>query len=362
MPGTIDTTEADKATPKSIVVYRGDVSSSVRVLMHQWRNVFLPWSSKKLHGQNKSLKDFLSIAGTFSVSHLQLFTAPSHGTSLRMMRFSNGPTLTFRVESFTLREEILASQKRPIQVPDEAYTVAPIVLLNNFALPSNPGHVPLLEATFRSLFPTVNIQLMKSTEIHRAVLFHYDPETNTVEARHYYIHAKAVGLSKTVKKLMEGRLPTKLGTLDHVDNVLDREGAWSDTDGEGEEVPLARPFRVHKEQCRLKLVEIGPRLTLRLVKVENGFASGEVLYHDHITKSPKEIAINASKVRQKKAEKAKRKAVQDENVKRKRDRATEKIEKKKQRRIENEQRQKENPFEVEDGNNGHSIDYDADDD
>lgn len=359
MPGTLDTTEADKSTPKSIIIYRGDVGNEVRALMHEWRNVFLPWSSKKLHGENKSLKDFLAIASTFSVSHLQLFTAPSHGTSLRIMRFSNGPTLSFRVESFTLCEDILSNQKRPINVDHEAFSVAPVVIMNNFSSYNNPPEVALLEATFKSMFPAINIQLMKPNDVHRVVLFHYDPEIRLIEARHYYIKAKATGLSKTVKKLMEGRLPSKLGSIENVDDVLDREGAWSDTDGEGEEVPLARPFRQHKDQCRLKLVEIGPRLTLRLIKVENGFAGGEVIYHEHITKTPREVATNASKVRVKKTEKAKRKAVQDQNVQRKRDRQAEKIEKKKHRRMEAERRQHENPFEVE-GHGGGGVNYDAD--
>jgi ribosome biogenesis protein SSF1/2 len=360
MPGTIDTTEQDKATPKSIIIYRGDVGNNVRALMHEWRNVFLPWSSKKLHGENKSLKDFLAIASTFSVSHLQLFTAPSHGTSLRLMRFSNGPTLTFRVEAFTLCDDITVNQKRPISVDHEAFSVAPVVILNNFNLPSNPPEVSLLEATFRSMFPSVNIQLMKPNDIHRVVMFHYDPESRLIEARHYYINAKAVGLSKTVKKLMEGRLPSKMGTIDSVDEVLDREGAWSDTDGEGEEVPLARPFRQHKDQCRLKLVEIGPRMTLQLMKVENGFAGGEVIFHSHVAKSAREVALNASKVRSKKAEKAKRKAVQDQNVKKKLDRRQEKIAKKQERRAVAEQRQRSNPFEVEGGGGG-GANYDADD-
>ena len=334
LPGTVDTTEQDKATPKSIIIYRGEVGNAVRSLMHQWRAVFLPWSSKSLHGKNKSLKDFLVIAASLSVSHLQLFTSPSAGTSLRIMRFTNGPTLSFRVESFSLRDEVMAQYKRPPAVESDAYEFAPIVVLNNFTLPSNPPHVPLLEATFRSLFPTVNVQLTQTTQIRRVVLFQYIPENGFVEVRHYFIAARAVGLSKTVKKLMEGRLPTKLGTLENVDDVLDREGAWSDTDGEGEEVPLVRPFRAHKERCRVKLFEIGPRMCLDLVKVENGFAGGEVLYHNHVSKSARQVAENAAKVRVRRSEKAKRKAEQDDNVRQKRNREETKKQVKQQRRLE----------------------------
>jgi ribosome biogenesis protein SSF1/2 len=40
----------------------------------------------------------------------------------------------------------------------------------------------------------------------------------------------------------------------------------------------------------VKLTEIGPRMRLCLIKVEEGFCSGEVLYHKHVTKTPEEVA------------------------------------------------------------------------
>ncbi|KEG12016.1 peter pan protein [Trypanosoma grayi] len=357
MPGTVDTTEADKATPKSIIIYRGEVGNNVRALMHDWRSVFFPWSSKNLHGKNRSLKDFLAIASTFSVSHLQLFTAPSHGTSLRIMRFSNGPTLSFRVLSFTLCHEIAAKQRRPVSLDHAVWEVSPIVVMNNFTHPDaqRRPEVPLLEATFKGMFPTLNVQLVKNSDIQRVCLFHYDHVEHLVEVRHYFVNAKAVGVSKTVKKLLERRCPTKLGTLDSIDDVLDREDVWSDTDGEGEEVPLAQPFRQHREQCRIKLQEIGPRLTLRLVKVTNGFACGEVLFHQHVKKTPDEVARNGMKVHAKRSEKAKRKAEQDENVRQKRVRREEKLQSKRQRREEAMRRQAEDPLEVADAGYGADV-------
>jgi ribosome biogenesis protein SSF1/2 len=39
----------------------------------------------------------------------------------------------------------------------------------------------------------------------------------------------------------------------------------------------------------LKLVELGPRLRLKLVKVERGMASGDVMYHAYVHKTPEEI-------------------------------------------------------------------------
>ena len=38
-----------------------------------------------------------------------------------------------------------------------------------------------------------------------------------------------------------------------------------------------------KEQRSVRLVEIGPRLTLQLLKVQKGFCEGDVLYHKYST-------------------------------------------------------------------------------
>ena len=44
------------------------------------------------------------------------------------------------------------------------------------------------------------------------------------------------------------------------------------------------------EMAAVKLTEIGPRMRLSLVKVEEGFCSGEVLFHKHVKKTPEEVA------------------------------------------------------------------------
>jgi ribosome biogenesis protein SSF1/2 len=326
----MDTTEADKAIPKSIIVYRGEVGTAVRYLMHEWRRVFMPWVSAKLHGRNNSLRDFLGIASSFSASHLQIFTAPPRGTWLRIMRFPAGPTLSFRVESFALRSDIVANQKKPPPVDGAPYNTAPVVVLNNFA-GSTSSTVGLMGQLFQSLFPTININLIKPGDVHRVVLFQYDAEADVVEVRHYFVIGKAVGLSRTVKKLFEGRVPTKLNQLEDIDDVLDKEAVWSDTDGEGEEVPLAAPFRSLQGRCRVKLSEIGPRMTLKLVKIEAGFAGGETIFHDTVVKSREEAAANASKVRGRQLQKAARRAEQDENVRRKQERLEERRARKKRR-------------------------------
>lgn len=67
----------------------------------------------------------------------------------------------------------------------------------------------------------------------------------------------------------------------------------------------------------IKLHEIGPRLRLRLVKIEEGVCRGNVVYHAYVKKSKKEIKEQFDDVKKKRDLKAERKRIQDENVKRK---------------------------------------------
>ncbi len=41
----------------------------------------------------------------------------------------------------------------------------------------------------------------------------------------------------------------------------------------------------------LRLTEIGPRMKLQLVKIEDGVGEGDVLYHQFIQKSEEEVAL-----------------------------------------------------------------------
>lgn len=43
----------------------------------------------------------------------------------------------------------------------------------------------------------------------------------------------------------------------------------------------------------IRLQELGPRLTLELMKVERGVCEGEVLYHSYLTKTQDEVTFDA---------------------------------------------------------------------
>lgn len=48
-------------------------------------------------------------------------------------------------------------------------------------------------------------------------------------------------------------------------------------------------LNLNSSKSAIRLSEIGPRLKLKLFKIEEGICEGEVLYHDGIKKSSEEI-------------------------------------------------------------------------
>lgn len=67
----------------------------------------------------------------------------------------------------------------------------------------------------------------------------------------------------------------------------------------------------------VRLAEIGPRMTLRLVKVEEGLCDGKVMWHEFVTKTKEEQREMEATWETRRSEKAERKRIQKENVERK---------------------------------------------
>lgn len=68
----------------------------------------------------------------------------------------------------------------------------------------------------------------------------------------------------------------------------------------------------------VKLVELGPRMTLRMTKVEEGVCGGKIMWHEYLSKSEAELRQMEKVWESRKREKAERKRVQRENMERKR--------------------------------------------
>lgn len=245
--------------------------------------------------------------------------------------------------------------------------------MNNFSSPTAdqnskvPKHLESLATTaFQSLFPPINPQKTPLKSIRRVLLLNREetPEedgTFIVNFRHYAITTKSVGLSKPLRRLnaaekmlkskkgKKGGLPN-LGKLKDISEFMiggeDGEGYMTDgtsgseaeTDAEVEVLESATK-RVHSgkpraaaeqdsdddegandnvERRAVKMVELGPRMRLRMTKVEDGLCTGKIMWHEYLHKSKEEMREMEKKWELRKREKDARRKQQKENVEKKR--------------------------------------------
>lgn len=88
-------------------------------------------------------------------------------------------------------------------------------------------------------------------------------------------------------------------------------GAISGKNAEG------RVNRSATQKRAVRLTELGPRMRLRLVKVEEGLCGGKVMWHEFINKTEAEQREMDKVWDQRKKEKAERKRIQKENLEKK---------------------------------------------
>lgn len=118
--------------------------------MHIKNDVELLQERKK-----NTIKDFVSLSGIFHISHMCIFTRTEQGMYLKLGKMPRGPTLTFKVHSFSLAKDVISTLKKQI-VSAESFKSSPLMVLNNF---SGEGlHIKLMASTFQNMFPTINLQ------------------------------------------------------------------------------------------------------------------------------------------------------------------------------------------------------------
>ena len=143
-------------------------------------------------------------------------------------------------------------------------------------------------------------------------------------------------MNRTIKKLVnKNKVPNLAGYNDIADYVLHANnkgrsakstgssdyGAYSSEsevdDLPGSKITLPDDFQNRKKDSNvaLRLHELGPRLSLDLIKIEEGICRGNVVHHAHIKRSPAEIKKQLDGLKNKRDLKEKRKKEQEENVK-----------------------------------------------
>lgn len=313
-----------KNAPHSFVIQRGNPCPKLHDLTFDFRKIMEPFTATNLKERKKNkIKDFVSVSGTFHVANMCVFNRSTELVMMKIGRLPRGPTLVFKIHQFTLARDVISTQKRSF-VEDRAFDNAPLAILNSFA--GDGKHMKLMANTLQNMFPNINVGTVKLSSIRRCVLFSYNPTTDLIDFRHFAIRVQPVGVSKAVKKIITGRIPN-LSKCEDIADFIERAGCQSDSEFEEEDganqvtvsQPMKLPGTVEDGKSAIKLYELGPRMTLQLMKVEEGLFNGEILYHNTIVKSEEEKETIRKKIQQRKKVKEERSKEQEENKKRKED-------------------------------------------
>ncbi|KAI1825312.1 Brix domain-containing protein [Xylaria intraflava] len=362
--------------PKSMVIRigAGEVGSSVSQLAKDVRTVMEPGTASRLKERRANrLRDYVTMTGPLGVTHLLLFSRSDSGnTNLRVATTPRGPTLHFRVEKYSLCKDVRRSQRHP-RGGGKEYDTPPLLIMNNISTPGAdahsavPKHLETLTTTiFQSMFPRINPQTTPLKSIRRVLLLNREPVADkddgsfVLNFRHFAITTKAAGISRPLRrlnaaeKILNGKGSRKGGVpnLGKLEDIADfmiggengegymtdaTSGSEVDTDAEVEVMENA-PRKVlsskaraarenggdeavddeRVERRRVKLVELGPRMRLRMTKVEEGLCSGKVMWHEHIHKSRQEIQELEKRWDTRAKEKEARRKEQKANVEKKR--------------------------------------------
>uniref|UniRef100_A0A8C6SDT7 Peter pan homolog n=1 Tax=Neogobius melanostomus TaxID=47308 RepID=A0A8C6SDT7_9GOBI len=269
------------------------------------------------------LKDFVSIAGPLGVTHFVIFSKTPSSVNLRVARLPKGPTLHFKVVKYSLVKDVVSTLKKH-RMHEQQFTHHPLLILNNFG--SSGMHIKLMATMFQNMFPSINVHKVNLNNIKRCVLLNYNTESGEIEFRHYSLKVVPVGMSRGVKKLMQERCPN-MNKLEDISELLIKGTNLSESEAEQDgdhnitELPQAYSGRgnMASQQSAVRLTEIGPRMTLKLSKIEEGMGGGNILYHSVISKTEEEIQeILKRKEAQLKAKQERRKK-QEQNVAQKKD-------------------------------------------
>ena len=121
---------ANMRDPKSMVIRigAGEVGSSVSQLAADVRRVMEPGTASRLKERKANrLRDYVTMSGPLGVTHLMLFSRSASGnTNLRLAVTPRGPTFHFKVDKYSLSNDIRKSQRHP-RGGGKEYVTPPLV-------------------------------------------------------------------------------------------------------------------------------------------------------------------------------------------------------------------------------------------
>ncbi|EWC47263.1 hypothetical protein DRE_03382 [Drechslerella stenobrocha 248] len=359
---------AASRTPKTMIIRTGAtaVGPSVSHLVRDMRKVMEPYTASRLRERKSNkVKDFTTMAGPLGVTQILMFSRSESGNvTLRILRTPRGPTLHFKVLNYSLCKDIVKGQRHGgTRTTGKEYLNPPLLVMSNLVTPTTgkpANHEFLTQSMFQSMLPAISAQTISLKSVKRVLLLNRDlpadqkgleeglkeGEEYVVDLRHYSITTRPTGVPRAIRKLNRATQPAtrnghgtipNLGGLEDISEYLLDPSATAgggytsesevDTDAEVEvALPgIQRSGRVKKEVANaggaekqaVKLQELGPRMRLQLIKIEEGTNDGKILWHSFVKKSRGEEQELERRAKQRLKLKEERRRVQEENVQRK---------------------------------------------
>ncbi|XP_058008618.1 peter Pan-like protein isoform X2 [Hevea brasiliensis] len=281
--GNVDHVTGDKI-PKSFVFSRGKLPGPLKQLQMDLRKLMLPYTALNLREKKRNnLRDFLNVSGPMGVTHFLILSKTETAPYLRVARTPQGPTLIFKIHEYSTAQDVAQSQLRP-RCPQDLFKNPPLIVLSGFG--SGEQHLKLTTIMFQNIFPAIDINTVKLASCQRVVLLNYNKDTKLIDFRHYSIRLQPVGVSRRIRKFVQKHQVPDLRSLQDVSDFVTKAGygSESEADDEAATVTLASDLgRVNRASTKsaVKLQEIGPRMTLQLIKVEEGLCSGSVIFSEY---------------------------------------------------------------------------------
>lgn len=155
----------------------------------------------------------------------------------------------------------------------------------------------------------------------RVVLFNLTKDEETgediIEFRHYGISARQRAVNKGIKRVLNSKKVPDMSRFndlaDYIMHNQKKSGGFS-SESEADDLPESRivlpeDYQNKKKDSNvaIKLHELGPRMKLKLVKIQEGFCRGNVNFHSYIQLSKSEIKQQLDSLKSKRELKDKRK-------------------------------------------------------
>ncbi|KAM0683445.1 T-complex protein 1 subunit theta [Mitosporidium daphniae] len=275
-------TKNNSEGPSSFVVKLGSVQSPLLAeLVLNFRTMMSPRTAINLvEKKTTKIKDYMAVCSQLNVTNCLFFSQTLFNSVLRMARFSQGPTLYFNIDSYSLMKDVFNSMPHPVSLGN-AVSLSPLVIFDGFERENPESHLVLCETFLKNLFPPSNFSShAQLSQAKRVLLFSYHPKQDQIQIRQYKIMVRDPEssireiLSKAEKNISEIIEAGK----DLADFVLENiAAAKKDPTDQGVSAEL-KLSKKKKATRKLHLVETGPRLALTLFQVQEGFCSGKDIY------------------------------------------------------------------------------------